>query len=184
LPFEELTAFPSLSPEDQNKIRLAISLRRVDPADIPYTARVNIPPSTIPVSAPTTAPATQMGQKRTSTQAGLTARPSVASAPSHSQANVEVEKEITEEEVRDELYCTMNTNVVGIQYYRGVFVCSSPLLVSNLVDLGLVGPGEEVLLVREPHNQYDRYVSTFEITHALTLFEEMRFRSKTYLEHK
>ncbi|KAF8897054.1 SNF2 superfamily protein [Gymnopilus junonius] len=34
----------------------------------------------------------------------------------------------------------MNTNVVGIQYYR----------------VGMVGPGEEVLLVREPQNPYDR----------------------------
>ncbi|KIP02391.1 hypothetical protein PHLGIDRAFT_297330 [Phlebiopsis gigantea 11061_1 CR5-6] len=37
------------------------------------------------------------------------------------------------------MYVMMRTNVVGIQYYEG-----------------LVGPGEEVTLVREPTNKYDR----------------------------
>lgn len=31
----------------------------------------------------------------------------------------ELAEEVAEEEVRDELYCTMHTNVVGIQYYKG-----------------------------------------------------------------
>ena len=50
-------------------------------------------------------------------------------------------EDFPEEESRDELYVMLKTNVVGIQYYKG-----------------LVGPGEEVLLVRQPHNQYDRSV--------------------------
>ncbi len=31
--------------------------------------------------------------------------------------------EDVEEEVRDELYCEMATNVVGVQYYKGWFNC-------------------------------------------------------------
>ncbi|KAF8919761.1 SNF2 family N-terminal domain-containing protein [Mucidula mucida] len=48
--------------------------------------------------------------------------------------------ETLEEETREELYTSMRTNVVGIQYYKGWFG----------------GPGEEVILNREPHNPYDR----------------------------
>ncbi|EIN11511.1 hypothetical protein PUNSTDRAFT_111629 [Punctularia strigosozonata HHB-11173 SS5] len=50
-----------------------------------------------------------------------------------------VEDNSPEEDAVDELYCQMKTNVVGIQYYDG-----------------LVGPGEQVRLVREPSNKYDR----------------------------
>ncbi len=39
----------------------------------------------------------------------------------------------------DEVYVHLPTDVVGIKYYRG-----------------LVGYGEQVNLVREPNNQYDR----------------------------
>ncbi|KAG2362277.1 SNF2 family N-terminal domain-containing protein [Suillus spraguei] len=39
----------------------------------------------------------------------------------------------------DVLYCTLSSSIVGVQYYNG-----------------LVGPGEEVRLVREPQNKYDR----------------------------
>ncbi|KAI0266685.1 SNF2 family N-terminal domain-containing protein [Gloeopeniophorella convolvens] len=47
-------------------------------------------------------------------------------------------EEVVEEQV-DELYCTMTSNVVGIQYYKG-----------------LVDAGEQVRLIREPQNRYDR----------------------------
>lgn len=43
------------------------------------------------------------------------------------------------DDVQDELYCMVKVPVVGLQYYTG-----------------LVGAGEEVRLVREPHNKYDR----------------------------
>ena len=43
------------------------------------------------------------------------------------------------EEIQDELYGQLTSEVVGIRHYRG-----------------LVGPGEEVLLMREPTNAYDR----------------------------
>ena len=43
------------------------------------------------------------------------------------------------DDAQDELYCMLKVPVVGLQYYTG-----------------LVGAGEEVRLVREPHNKYDR----------------------------
>jgi hypothetical protein len=41
----------------------------------------------------------------------------------------------------EELYTILKTKIVGLQYYRG-----------------LVGAGQEVNIVREPTNKYDRYV--------------------------
>ena len=63
-------------------------------------------------------------------------------------------EEAIQDEPQDELYCVLKTEVVGIQYYDG-----------------LVGPQEEVSLVREPHNQYDRQPSRrFPGTDFLTSF--------------
>ncbi|CAA7259081.1 unnamed protein product [Cyclocybe aegerita] len=143
VPEKSINGFETLKPADQQKIKLAISLRRIDPADIPASAGMRPTPQVVSPSNDTGP--SNAGSKRTSTQAGLdrpttAARFSVAPASSPQPPQVENEEDVQEEEeVRDELYCRMNTNVVGIQYYRG-----------------LVGPGEEVLLVREPHNQYDR----------------------------
>lgn len=64
----------------------------------------------------------------------------------------------TEPEVVDELYCTYKTNVVGVRYYTGVRLCSSQSLML-IKHTGLVGAGEQVGLVREPTNKYDRYAS-------------------------
>ena len=66
-----------------------------------------------------------------------------------------------DEESRDELYVMLNTAIVGVQYYKGMnghlqwvrFVMTYEWV------LGLVGAGEEVILVRQPQNQYDRYVA-------------------------
>lgn len=64
----------------------------------------------------------------------------------------------TEPEVVDELYCTYKTNVVGVRYYKGACLYSSQSLML-IKHTGLVGAGEQVGLVREPTNKYDRYVS-------------------------
>lgn len=57
----------------------------------------------------------------------------------------------------DELYGFMTTEVVGIRHYRGTDLAAllRCILTSSA---GLVGPGEEVLLVREAHNPYDKWV--------------------------
>lgn len=108
-------------PSDQQKIRLAISLRRIDPADIPETAKGK-------VLNPTAAtPNTGSGPTSLKRKAPLEAKSVVSqhsapvvSFPSASQAvEEEVEEDFVDEETKDEIYCTMATNVVGIQYYRG-----------------------------------------------------------------
>ncbi|KAF9470596.1 hypothetical protein BDN70DRAFT_888939 [Pholiota conissans] len=131
----QIAGFESLKPQDQNKIRMAISLRRIDPADVPASARVATPSNiTVPLQ-----------RKRSATQAGLTqASQSTSTQSARLSSSLTMTQEVLEEEPEeedavDELYCILPTSVVGIQYYRG-----------------LVGPGEEVLLVREPQNPYDR----------------------------
>ncbi|EAU91423.2 hypothetical protein CC1G_01912 [Coprinopsis cinerea okayama7 len=127
-----------LRPSDQQKISMAISLRRIDPSDIPETAR-----SGQATSGPPPGP-TQLSQKRkagappTIPATSVTAQIPRDLLPGRRRGEEEEENLPMEEEVRDELYCVMVTNVVGIQYYKG-----------------LVGPGEQVMLVREPHNKYD-----------------------------
>ncbi|KAF9024848.1 hypothetical protein BDZ89DRAFT_1068783 [Hymenopellis radicata] len=234
---DQIKEFPSLRPEDQQKIRTAIHNRRIDPADIPPSARPPAPtpvspatqsapsqkqrralrdaaatnphssaantsapivPATLPPAvalSPVVVPSSQgppsQKQRRAlrdaaaaassvatpSTTAMPTSSSQVSSSqgissqaqrraataatkaspnkrklphdsgsqatssamPSSSQALAPVEDEALEEETHEELYTSMRTNVVGIQYYKG-----------------LVGPGEEVILQREPHNAYDR----------------------------
>jgi SWI/SNF-related matrix-associated actin-dependent regulator of chromatin subfamily A3 len=134
-------------PNDQSKIRLAISLQRIDPVDVPVTVRgkpVRITPSVASTS--------QNHRKRTALEAGFES----ASTDRNLTATQEPpEEEVVDEDVADELYCTMVAKVVGIQYYTGTSPCF--LLMTQLTLLiGLVGPGEEVRLIREPHNPYDR----------------------------
>ncbi|KIM40208.1 hypothetical protein M413DRAFT_28716 [Hebeloma cylindrosporum] len=132
-----INGFDDLKPVDKARVTLAMSLRRIDPADIPESARVKQPilpgnhVATSNVPKKRKVAQAGLGQASSSTNRTPTASAS-ASAPSPTQEDVE-------EEIVDELYCNLTTSVVGIQYYKG-----------------LVGPGEEVLLVREPHNPYDR----------------------------
>lgn len=70
--------------------------------------------STIP------APTAINNLKRTVAQAGLESTPlkiSSTSVPSPTQGDQE--EEVVEEESRDELYCEMSIQVVGVQYYTG-----------------------------------------------------------------
>ncbi|KAL1703202.1 SNF2 family N-terminal domain-containing protein [Schizophyllum commune] len=131
---EAIEGFKDLQAHDRHKIREAVRLRRIDPADVPPSARVAVAPP----------PATQTTRKRKAPEPA--SQPSTSQASSStagpSQPSQAIEDEATEdnvEEAADELYCTLSTGVVGIQYYTG-----------------LVGAGEEVQLIREPNNRYDR----------------------------
>jgi SWI/SNF-related matrix-associated actin-dependent regulator of chromatin subfamily A3 len=66
------------------------------------------------------------------------------------------EDEDNSNEISDELYCTMSTNAVGIQYYTGNYNGILCFVLNFFSCLGLVGSGEEVILKREPHNHFDR----------------------------
>ncbi|KAJ7924933.1 SNF2 family N-terminal domain-containing protein [Mycena leptocephala] len=128
---DSVVGFNQLSTADQSKIRSAISRRQVDPSDIPVTAR-------IPDQAASAVPSQKRRRAEFEAAAAAAASQS-SSSTSRPPPAEEEEEEVTEVEPPDELYVTMQTDVVGIQYYRG-----------------MVGPGEEVRLNREPQNQYDR----------------------------
>ncbi|THV02370.1 hypothetical protein K435DRAFT_963104 [Dendrothele bispora CBS 962.96] len=155
---ENINGFKELKSSDQQKIRRAIAARHVDPADVPATARKPEPsrpsvpvPSTSQSSSRTVAtpnqvstshppvPQTSIGQNKRKAQ-DQPLRPSQLVASQVIDID-ELEDNGPEEDAKDELYCSMRTDVVGLQYYKG-----------------MVGPGEEVLLIREPQNPYDRCV--------------------------
>ncbi|KAJ7251551.1 SNF2 family N-terminal domain-containing protein [Mycena haematopus] len=128
---EHVNGFNQVSPADQTKIRTAISLRRVDASDVPVTAKV-----------PAANPAPSQKRRRAEFEASQAASSSQASSSVSSRPQLQAEEEedeIAEIEPPDELYVTMQTDVVGVQYYRG-----------------MVGSGEEVRLIREPTNPYDQ----------------------------
>ncbi|KAF7306156.1 hypothetical protein HMN09_00770900 [Mycena chlorophos] len=132
---ERITGFSSLTSADQSKIRLAMARRQVDPAD---KAIAN--PSLDLAGAP------QTSQKRSrETYEASQASSSAAAGPSQPKPKTVInlvdgeEEEVeADEPALDELYTTMTTQVVGVQYYQG-----------------LVSPGQAVNLVREPSNRYD-----------------------------
>ncbi|THH01126.1 hypothetical protein EW026_g1525 [Hermanssonia centrifuga] len=140
---ERVPGFRNLRSEDQNKIRIAVGLRRVDPVDVPESAKRIVAGLNNGASSSTSAAPAPTQKKRKATfdaQPGPS-QPRATQGPSASQLveDDEIEEIVPEEESRDELYVMLKTNIVGVQYYKG-----------------LVGPGEEVRLVREPTNKYDK----------------------------
>ncbi|KAI0093185.1 SNF2 family N-terminal domain-containing protein [Irpex rosettiformis] len=177
---ENISGFTDLRSEDQTRVRIAISLRRVNPQDVPpsakapasttasqdasgsaaasipsqkkrkaafeasYRSQQGIPqPGQSQSQTPTLAQVPARVQMQMQTQSQSQTRPQATGRGSNaSQAIVvedEVEEVVPDDQPIDELYVTMRINVVGIQYYEG-----------------LVGEGEEVRIVRDPLNKYDR----------------------------
>ncbi len=148
--------------EDQNKIRIAVGLRRVDPVDVPESAQRIVAGLNNGASSSTSAAPAPTQKKRKATfdaQPGPS-QPRATQGPSASQLveDDEIEEIVPEEESRDELYVMLKTNIVGVQYYKGGRRMASCMLLLFIGFVGLVGPGEEVRLVREPTNKYDKYV--------------------------
>lgn len=127
---------PSLPPnnrrEDQAKVRRAIINRRVDPADIPESARLPTANQTDSVAAPAPSQkkrkAVQEAAAGSSSQAvgPRMSQPSASSQPlcrlSQPAARQEMEEEEEDEAnsyEEDELYCVLNSKIVGVQYYKG-----------------------------------------------------------------
>ncbi len=116
-------------PEDQQKIRLAVGLRRVDPSDVPETAKGIAtgdgnagpgPSQKKRKAAFEAAMASSQGSSQHRTQPASSQGPRQIAGPSVSQFPAEVEEVIPEQdEIIDELYCSYNTNIVGVQYYKG-----------------------------------------------------------------
>ncbi|KAG6842158.1 hypothetical protein C0991_001651 [Blastosporella zonata] len=123
LPVENATGFNTLSPQDQAKVKLALSLHRIDPADIPNSAKAS--PTVVTAAGTSERP---IQKKRKAEQDRLSALSAVSTQttsynhlilPSATQIAEDEAIEQTPGEVIDELYCTLNSNVVGIQYYKG-----------------------------------------------------------------
>ncbi|KAI9572249.1 SNF2 family N-terminal domain-containing protein [Boletus coccyginus] len=141
-----VAGFSSIKLEDQRKVRRAIALQGVDPADVPASAKVAaLPMITFDASMPGPSSHMMAGQKRKhQPDVAETSWPLSLSVPNANTApaacgDEDEEATLIEPEPVDELYCVMKTSIVGIQYYEG-----------------LVAPGEQVRLVRQPQNPYDR----------------------------
>ena len=105
-------------PEDQGKIRLAVGLRRVAEADIPESAK-----KAPAASSSDGAPGPSQKKRKATFEASYGSSQPSASQPlrhQHSQViEIEEDEDQPEEESRDELYCVLKTNIVGVQYYKG-----------------------------------------------------------------
>ncbi|KAG0704509.1 SNF2 family N-terminal domain-containing protein [Suillus ampliporus] len=142
-----IIGFGNIRPMDQTKVRRAIANQRVDQTDVPLTAKTATPNVAHVIPSTSQAPASnQKKRKAAFDQAAHTTsqlnsvRPAVRTTIRPMiQDDEDDEVTIIKPDPIDVLYCTMSSSVVGVQYYKG-----------------LVGPGEEVRLVREPHNKYDR----------------------------
>lgn len=169
-----VSGFSNLRAEDQRKVRMALATRRIDPADIPESARpgplpgppalntpsssqagpassqVTAPPSsqvTAPTSsqtAPTSSQQGAAGPSQKKRKAALEAAMAAGAGPSQHVAHPPVrrmqgpgnttweegaEEDVPEEDPVDELYCTMSSSVVGLQYYKGAYVSFRVVLV-------------------------------------------------------
>ncbi|KAG2342905.1 hypothetical protein BDR05DRAFT_963717 [Suillus weaverae] len=144
-----IIGFGNIRSEDQMKVRRAIANQRVDPADVPLTAKaatlaVDVTPSTSQVPAPSRRKRKAAFEQAVPTNSQLssvkpTIRATISPIIYDDEDDEDDEVIIIEPDPVDVLYCVLSSSIVGVQYYKG-----------------LVGPGEEVRLVREPQNQYDR----------------------------
>ncbi|KAG1890243.1 SNF2 family N-terminal domain-containing protein [Suillus subluteus] len=145
-----IIGFGNIRPEDQTKVRRAIANQRVDPVDIPKTAKVATPvaahvaPSTSQAPAPSRKKRKARFEQAIPTNSRLSSvKPTIWATCNPIIYNIEDDEDdevtIIEADPVDVLYCTLSSSIVGVQYYNG-----------------LVGPGEEVRLVRDPQNKYDR----------------------------
>jgi SWI/SNF-related matrix-associated actin-dependent regulator of chromatin subfamily A3 len=176
---ERSAGFSSLRLEDKARVLEALKNRRVDPTNVsgPASASSSNP---VPAPQPSQVTATQPQQsyapdtKKRKAEDEIVLGPSQTQnvvAPSPTQAAYRQAaiggmaweegadaREVAEEQV-DELYGTLSSNVVGVQYYKGECL-SSPIRYTRVsyhdYMAGLVDIGEQVRLIREPNNRFDR----------------------------
>lgn len=132
----------SFRPEDQSKVRIAVGLRRVDPGDVPATAK---PPGTASSSAIPQAGPSQKKRKAEFEALHGTGPTQSTAGPSQSTSQtlktqtqhlrqlvnqpmiidvVDIDDDVADDAPLDELYLTLRTNVVGVQYYKGMLAGS------------------------------------------------------------
>lgn len=123
---ERIAGFSSLSAEDKGRVRLAIRNQRVDPADVIESHPVSQPSQVTATQLPPPSP-----RKRKADAIPGPSRVKDTAAPSPTQAAARqaaiggtaweegADAEDVADQQVDELYCTLSSNVVGIQYYKG-----------------------------------------------------------------
>ncbi|KAI6032893.1 SNF2 family N-terminal domain-containing protein [Pisolithus orientalis] len=135
-----VTGFNTLRPEDQGKVRRAIAGRRVDPVDIPTSAKAIAAPMSQPLqplmpllTAPEPTSANQRQRKRKQlSESSEPSVPSVSGVSTSSRPRTNDEDEevlLIEPEPIDELYCIFKTRVVALTLLpcrRGVQVWWEP----------------------------------------------------------
>ncbi|KAF8588628.1 hypothetical protein K439DRAFT_1651796 [Ramaria rubella] len=129
--------FRFLRPEDQDRIRQDVKARRI------HSVISSQPASSQPSSSQppnSQQPSSQAGgsQKRKAELASIQPLTRFSQIQPKDDELLDEYVDNSQDEAKDELYVTLAAKVVGLQYYEG-----------------MVGPGEEVTLVRELHNQYD-----------------------------
>jgi SWI/SNF-related matrix-associated actin-dependent regulator of chromatin subfamily A3 len=127
---ERIAGFSGLRTEDKARVRLALKKRRLKPADV-TGATPSLPPTSQPSQVTATQPPAPSTQKRKADTAPGPSRVQNVVAPSPTQAAARqaaiggaaweegAETEDVADQQIDELYCTLSSNVVGIQYYKG-----------------------------------------------------------------
>ncbi|KAJ3993334.1 SNF2 family N-terminal domain-containing protein [Lentinula boryana] len=136
---EDVPGFSQLTRADQQKIRVALAARRVAASDILASADPSVAPISASASTTVTSRPTIVNPRKRKGPGSNVPTCNTASSSQNTEVVVAEDEQMEEEEVQDELIVSMKAQVVGLQYYKG-----------------LVGPGEEVILVREPNNIHDR----------------------------
>lgn len=127
---ERIAGFSGLNAEDQARVRLALKTRRIDSANVTH------PSSSKPVSQPSQqtssaqTPALNEKKRKAVTVSDVLPSQNVASpSPTQAAARRAViggaaweegadADEVIVQQV-DELFCTVSSDVVGVQYYKG-----------------------------------------------------------------
>jgi SWI/SNF-related matrix-associated actin-dependent regulator of chromatin subfamily A3 len=122
-----VAGFSGLRTEDQELVRLALKKRSVDPVDLTGSASSS---SSLPKPSQVTATPLSPKKRKAAAIAGpsqvqnvVTPSPAVAAFRQAAVGGTAWEEgadagEVVDEQV-DELYCSLSSNVVGVQYYKG-----------------------------------------------------------------
>ncbi|KAF9518097.1 hypothetical protein BS47DRAFT_1359131 [Hydnum rufescens UP504] len=136
----QIDGWSKVRSNDRSRVMTAIKAGRVAPGDIPASAKP-LDWSLLDQTPVTSSQSTVVGQKRKSETSSSAPSTQVAVSQTIDLDDSEDEFGVVpaEEVPKDEHYIDLNSQVVGVQYYKG-----------------LVGHNEQVNLVREPHNIYDK----------------------------
>jgi SWI/SNF-related matrix-associated actin-dependent regulator of chromatin subfamily A3 len=113
------------------KVRRAIANERVDPADVPLTAKVATPSAAHVTPSTSQTPALSQKKRKAAFEQAApsnsrlsSVKPAVRTATRPIMYDDEDDEvTIIEPDSVDVLYCTLKTSIVGVQYYKGESLC-------------------------------------------------------------